>query len=125
MDLLKVVQVKGERTWEGSFEQYLEFQVVIDHWVKGGQIKGYQPHRLGWVGVTAFNFMDFEDFKIVEREPAIGEVWVNEYGDPVVYMGSPLLPIALQVGTSMDGDTVFTYAAPSVREYYREQLSDG
>lgn len=114
-----------ERTWEGKLEQWQKHKECIEHWCDGGSIEVNTGS--GFVQALLYSFNLHFTYRIKQREPKPGEVWVHAQDPNLVFV------VTHQRNWTELGSGEYDlfhehhalgYAAPSVKAYYARELLD-
>lgn len=73
----------AERTWTGSMLDWNAHSFVIKHWCDGGDVDYYTGSA--WGRIQDPEFLHTEQYRIAERKPQPGEVWILDE-NPFLYI---------------------------------------
>lgn len=119
-----------KRPIELPVENYLAHQECVDHWCNGGEVE-HEFKVAGWDLVEEPKFLPHKKYRIKQREPRPGEVWLvggmpqnasvviqNRSGD----MDMLSLRSLCLWNINAEGVIEAVYAAPSVKAYIARQM---
>jgi len=122
---VKHVGSDEDRNWEGPEENWLAHKSVIIHWCDGGEVE-YSIDDYLWIDHmnTPADFHSDVKYRIKQREPKAGEVWVEDHCIYLLHINGETF-FDLEGCYMTDGSGIdLTYAAPSVEAYYARKFME-
>lgn len=126
---MNITATGSKREWTGPKENYLKHHEVIGHWCEGGDVEWCTAGE--WIDVAGGFFRKENEYRIKQREPVSGEVWLID-GDECVFPNGAYMQKSNDVAwVRLDGrgtknstvDCFMTeYVAPSVESYYARKF---
>jgi len=117
-----VKHVGSVREWEGPIENWEAHVDEIKHWCDGGDVQFNNPPA-GWFDANP-NFDLHIEYRIKQREPKPGEVWITPAG--MILIMDEYCAAINPMGHCYCGNDVRDsnpiYAAPSVEAYYARKM---
>ena len=126
------VKHKGSvREWEGSVENWDKHRDVIVAWCDGSDIQVLGGHykRPSYIDLMNPAFESDSQYRIKQREPNAGEVWIEEEGPCLITDENTVVSFdgTLAANNSWPNDRVLRdlkYSAPSVRAYFMREVME-
>ena len=124
------VKHKGSvREWEGPIKNWDKHRDVIVAWCDGAEVEVHINRK--WLTPWSHGFYSDMDYRIKQREPKAGEVWVDSNGSPCIFIeddniGFKRINQSDKMVTYFEEDQLdeFTYSAPSVRAYFMREVME-
>lgn len=128
MNITKTVTLKGKRELKLPLENYLAHQEVVEHWIGGGEVEIFIPED--WFVCHDIPLFEVGDkYRIKQREPKPGEVWlvggVDNNASVVIQNregGIDMLDLYNYCLWNINAELQATYAAPSVQAWVAREI---
>jgi len=110
------------REWEGPEEDSIAHRDAIEHWVNGGEVENDATG--GWM-IAHPSFEARVNYRIKQREPKPGEVWIDEEGDAIyIPFDCDKWQFVDKIGYKNHKYPItdIKYKSPSLEAYYARKL---